>query len=161
MVDYNLQRIVVLVIDDYPPMRRLMFQILRSLGVRKILEAESGADGVACASEHNPDVIFTDMEMSPVNGAQFTRMIRAGGDGIDPYTPIIVCSGLTRVRHVVEAREAGVHGFLVKPVSPRSVYGRLTRVIDNPPMFVRCAGYFGPERRGELRPFAGDDRRRV
>jgi DNA-binding response OmpR family regulator len=45
------------------------------------------------------------------------------------------------------ARDAGVNEILTKPVSPESLYGRLTSVVRQPRPYIETEQYFGPDRR--------------
>jgi DNA-binding response OmpR family regulator len=45
---------------------------------------------------------------------------------------------------VIEARDAGVHEYLLKPITARAVLTRLAEVINHPRQFIRTETYFGP-----------------
>ena len=108
----------------------------------------------------NPiDVAFVDWEMPPDSGLDFVKRIRLAEDSPNPYVPIIMLTGNNEKGHVMAARDAGIHEFLAKPVSPRSVYGRLLSVLHSPRPFVRVGGYFGPDRRRRDTGFEGGDKR--
>jgi DNA-binding response OmpR family regulator len=62
---------------------------------------------------------------------------------------------------VIEARDAGVSEFLVKPFTTKSLYQRIVHLIERPRQFVRSGEYFGPDRRRRVEDFAGEDRRQV
>jgi two-component system chemotaxis response regulator CheY len=53
---------------------------------------------------------------------------------------------------VVEAKNAGVHEYLVKPATGAAILARLGSIINNPRPFVRTDGYFGPARRAAHEP---------
>ena len=60
------------------------------------------------------------------------------------YVPIILMTGFSERRRVMQARDAGVTEFLVKPFTARDLYKRLAQVIERPRQFVRSAEFFGP-----------------
>jgi DNA-binding response OmpR family regulator len=72
---------------------------------------------------------------------------------------LIMMIGNANTRRVIDARNAGVDEFLVKPISARGLHSRLLTLVDNPRLFVRTVTYTGPDRRRHCRPFAGPDRR--
>ena len=58
---------LVLIVDDNPKNLKLARDVLRAAGFRT-LEAESGADGMALAAEHRPDVILMDVRLPDMHG---------------------------------------------------------------------------------------------
>ena len=74
---------------------------------------------------------------------------------------MIMLTGHADKDHVMAARDAGVHEFLAKPVSPRNVYGRLLSVLNSNRPFVRNDDYFGPDRRRREVLFEGQSKRKI
>ena len=93
------------------------------------------------------------------SGLDFVIRVRTAEDSPNPYVPIIMLTGHADKEHVMAARDAGVHEFLAKPVSPRNVYGRLISVLNNSRSFVRVGDYFGPDRRRCEALFEGESKR--
>ena len=60
---------------------------------------------------------------------------------------------------VREARDIAVTEFLAKPLTAKSLYGRIVTIIESPRQFVRTAIYFGPDRRRAVREHPGVGRR--
>jgi len=159
METLNLKNLKVMVIDDHAPMRHLLMSLLRELGITKFFQASSGLVALQALRNDEPDIIITDSIMDPVNGLEFTRRVRNAETNVDPFVPIIMVSGQTELVNIVEARDAGVTEFLAKPISARSVYARLSKVIAEPRSFIRTEGFFGPDRRRKDLDFGGEDRR--
>lgn len=147
MSDYDLSRMKVLVVDDHPPMRKIIVEILRELGVIDFVEVDDGRAALSALADFKPDIIFTDNIMKPMGGLELTRTIRAGQEGIDPTTPIIMVSAYTEKERIFEARDGGITEFLAKPVSTKSILARLRVVFEKPRPFVRSKRFFGPDRR--------------
>lgn len=145
VVDYSALR--VLVVDDNQNMRRILRAVLAGLGVRDIQEAADGAEGLERFQAHNPDIVITDWVMPVVDGLELTRLIRLRPSSVNPYVPIIVVSGHTERSRIIQAREAGIHEFVAKPVSARALHDRISAVVLNPRPFLRTKTYFGPDRR--------------
>ena len=98
--------------------------------------------------------------MSPIDGVEFTRLVRNATDSPNPFLPIIMLTGHAERVRVMECRDAGVTEFVVKPVTARAVLDRLNNVIFKPRAFVRTSEYFGPDRRRRQDPaFEGPWRR--
>jgi len=159
MEKFNLSNVSVMIIDDYAPMRKILISLFRELGINRLSQATGGAEALNLIKTNEPDVIILDAIMEPMDGLEFTRKVRAGEAGIDPFVPIIMVSGQTEMRHILNARDAGVTEFLAKPISARAMYARLCTVISNPRLFVRTETFFGPDRRRKAQPFEGADRR--
>jgi CheY-like chemotaxis protein len=143
----------VLLIDDNWHMRSIAITLLESFGVTQIRDVESGAEGLEIARAWPVDVALVDFKMEPMNGVQFTRIVRNAPDSRNPYLPIIMMTGHSAVVRVMEARDAGVTEFIAKPLSARTLLNRLNAVIYQPRPFVRTKTYFGPDRRRRADPF--------
>lgn len=160
MENFNLGNVSVMIVDDYAPMRKILISLFRELGINRLSQATGGAEALSLIKTNEPDVIILDAIMEPMDGIEFTRKVRAGEAGIDPFVPIIMVSGQTEMRHILKARDAGVTEFLAKPISARAMYARLCTVINSPRSFVRTETFFGPDRRRKAMPFEGADRRK-
>ena len=67
---------LVLIVDDNEKNLKLARDVLQAAGFRT-LEAETGAEGVALAAEHVPDVILMDLRLPDMDGADAARALRA------------------------------------------------------------------------------------
>jgi len=153
MDTFNLEQLNLLVVDDNRYMRSLVRSVLRGLGARDIEEATDGADAYKRLGTYAADVIICDWQMSPMDGLEFVRLLRTGTDSPNPFIPVILLTARTEAERVVEARDAGVTEFLVKPFSAHQLYARIRAIIEHPRPFVRVKSYIGPDRR--RRPDAG------
>ncbi|MFD1192013.1 response regulator [Phenylobacterium conjunctum] len=155
--DYG--RLSILVVDDSRDMREIIGAVLTGVGVTKLHFAADGASGLASVAAYDFDIVFVDQEMPGYRGLDVIRAIRGRRDG-KQFLPIIMLTGHSDLRHLVEARDAGVTEFLCKPVTARAIVERLLTVIHRPRPFIRCATYFGPDRRrGDRCAFDGPERR--
>jgi CheY-like chemotaxis protein len=150
----------VLVVEDHRHMRVMLSEILRAIGVGKILTASDGAEGLQLVRANNVDVVFTDLAMEPVDGIEFVRMIRSSPDAAHHMLPVIMITGQLTLPRIKEARDAGVNEFVAKPITARAIIERLHQIIDHPRPFIRTNDYFGPDRRRRQDPaYAGPWRR--
>lgn len=162
MSGYNIERLQFLIIDDNKHMRALVKTILHALGSKNVVEAADGADAFKELRSFPADIIICDWNMSPLDGMDFVRLVRTGKDSPNPFVPIVMLTGHTEMNRILEARDAGVHEFLAKPISAKGLYSRIRAMIDNPRPFVRTATYFGPDRRRRhLVAYKGKERRKI
>lgn len=159
-IDYDIERMSFMIVDDNKHMRVLVKNILNSFGVRNITEASDGADAFKELKTFSPDIVVSDWEMDPLDGLDFVRLVRTADDSPNHYMPIIMLTGHTESFRVAQARDAGIHEFLAKPISARSLYSRIRSIIDRPRRFVKTPVYFGPDRRRcDSSTYRGADRR--
>ncbi len=159
MESYDLTELNIMVVDDYAPMRKLLFSLLRELGLHKLSQSSDGEAAIKILEQTEPDLIITDALMEPMDGLEFTRKVRNGEAETDPYVPIIMISGQTEMNYIVKARDAGVNEFLAKPISARSIYARISSVISSPRPYIRISDFFGPDRRRQGTVYGGGERR--
>ena len=155
----GLENVSILLVDDSRSMRDLMKTILRELGVQRIDEATSGAEGLEWLHEGSYDIVFVDWMMEPIDGWEFVHFVRKSVDSPNRYIPIIMITGHSEAHRVRAARDIGVTEFLAKPVSAKAVAQRLEAVIHHPRPYVRTQAFFGPDRRRKVASFDGQDRR--
>jgi CheY-like chemotaxis protein len=161
MIRIEFHRLRFLVVDDNAHMRRIVRQLLHGFGSRDIHEAEDGAAGLEAYTHHNPDIVITDWAMPIFDGIELTKTIRQPQGNPNPYVPIIMLSGHSEKKRVIEARDAGVTEFLAKPIAAKSIYQRILSVVLNPRPFIQTKDYFGPDRRRNMNTnYAGPERRK-
>ena len=143
----SLESLHVLLVDDNQHMRAITSAILQSAGIRKVREAADGGAALEVLRDHPVDLAIVDFNMFPLDGVEFTRLVRNSPDSANPYLPIIMMTGHSEKSRVQEARDAGVTEFVVKPITAKAVFDRIQAVILRPRPFVKTDGYFGPDRR--------------
>lgn len=142
-----LEKLRFLLVDDNQHMRSIVGTILKGVGVRQIREAMDGAEALQVLRDWRPDIAVVDFKMSPLDGVQFTKLVRNAPDSVDRFLPIIMLTGFAERHRVFEARDAGVTEIVVKPVTARSLLDRINTVIFHPRPYIRSPDYFGPCRR--------------
>lgn len=154
-----LENLKVCIIDADGEMRRMIREALSSLGIAQVGEcAELGA-ARQVIDDLVPDICILDAGVGSVDAISFVKQVRAAECHRHSEMRLIMMIGNANTRLVIQARNAGVDEFLVKPISARGLHSRLLTLVDNPRLFVRSASYTGPDRRRHCRPFAGRDRR--
>jgi two-component system, cell cycle response regulator DivK len=107
------ERPLVLIVDDNEKNLKLARDVLRAGGFRT-LEAASGAEGIALATEHLPDVILMDLRLPDMDGTDAARELRAAA-----RTARIPIVGLSSVPlgDGDWFLAAGFAGYVEKPIS--------------------------------------------
>lgn len=155
-----LDRLKVLVVDDNHHMVNIIKTILRGFEVKDFFDANNAADAFSVVRNTPIDLIITDFAMDPVNGCEFTRLIRTAEDSPNHFVPIIMLTAYAERSKVEAARDAGVTEFCAKPVTAMELYRKVCGVINTPRSFVRTSVYFGPDRRRRKDDhYKGDERR--
>lgn len=101
----------VLTVDDEAPVLSALRRLLRSQGLR-ILQATSGADGLALLGEHDVDLVISDMRMPQMDGARFLEQVRLRS----PSTMRILLTGYADIGATIAAVNRGeIHRYIAKP----------------------------------------------
>jgi CheY-like chemotaxis protein len=156
----GLEAVRVLVVDDNQHMRSIVSAMLHSFGIRQIKEGKDGDEGIEILRRWPADMVICDLLMEPKDGVAFTREVRTAPDSANPYLPVVMMTGHSELVRVVEARDAGVTEFVVKPLTAKALVDRINSVIFRPRPCVRTPEYFGPDRRRRQDPFYSGPRRR-
>lgn len=153
----RLGSIKILLVDDDHYMRKVVRTMLASLGVNHVHEACDGAEGLDAVLKYNPDIVFVDWDMPMLNGLQFIQMVRSPGEFPAPDVPIILLTGHSDHWRVKEAARCGVHEYLLKPVSTKSLLDRITAVLVKPRQMMQFDGCYVPAPRKLVVLDAGGD----
>jgi CheY-like chemotaxis protein len=141
------QSLSVLIVEDNPHMRKVIRNLLTTIGIKRVAEAADGIEGLEVIRTANPDVVLLDWEMPLLSGAELVRIVRSPGVFPTPDLPIIVVSAHGERWRVVEGMRLGVNEYLVKPLSAQALRDRLLTIMANPRPVVQRDGYYGPEPR--------------
>ena len=112
--------IKILVVDDEPPIRRLLRVGLTTEGYI-VREAADAADAVASLAEEKPDVIILDLGLPDVQGHDLLTGWRASGLEL----PVIILSSRTDEAGIVQALEAGADDYVTKPFGVAELAARV------------------------------------
>ena len=140
----------VLIVDDNPFMRRIVRSLLINIGIKRHFEARDGIEALDQIRNISPDIVILDWEMPLLNGPELVRIVRSPGVFPMPDIPIIMLSGHSEHRRIVEAMKIGVNEFLCKPVSAKALQERFISILMKPRPNVQLGDYYGPEPRVQL-----------
>jgi two-component system chemotaxis response regulator CheY len=124
----DFSRTSFLVVDDQPFSRRLVLSMLLGFGSREVYESENGVEAFELARSMTPNIIITDLVMPIFDGLRFIKMVKDVQSPVHK-TPIIVLSGYLTKAAALMVRNSGADELLVKPVSPKSLYEHIVRIV--------------------------------
>ncbi len=113
----------VLVADDSGTMRKIIIRSLNAVGISSVAEAADGAQAVATFKPGEFDLVLTDWNMPGKSGLEVIREIRAQ----DARVPIIMVTTEAEKGRVVQAVQAGVTDYLVKPFTAETLRAKLEK----------------------------------
>jgi two-component system cell cycle response regulator DivK len=120
---------LVLIVDDNGKNRKLARDVLRVAGFRT-LEAESGAEGIALAAEHVPEVILMDLRLPDMDGIDAAR--RLGDWARTARIPVVALSAIPLERGADWFVTAGFAGYLEKPIKVGGFADQVRRYCKGP-----------------------------
>lgn len=106
-----LEQIKILYVEDDEQAREELHDVLKRRA-GKVITADNGRQGLELYKAHHPDIILADLYMPEMDGIEMIRQIRA--DGSEPS--VIVLSAVNEVDTVLDAVDAGINKYLLKPV---------------------------------------------
>jgi two-component system KDP operon response regulator KdpE len=110
----------ILIVEDEPPIRRLLRTSLGPNGFH-VIEAETGGQALDLAAREKPDVMLLDLGLPDMDGSEVIRRLRSAGSRL----PIIVLSSRGDERGKVEALDLGADDFVTKPFGMAELLARI------------------------------------
>ena len=123
----------VLVVDDFPSMRKLLLKGLRQMGVGNIQEARDGTEAVQLLETNKVDLIVSDWNMPDMGGLELLRWVRnAYSFG---HMPFLMVTSKGQQADVVQAVKAGVDSYIVKPFTQEILEAKVTKLLGQATAF--------------------------
>ena len=121
------EKIRILIADDHAVVRRGLALVLRQEPDFEIVgEARDGIEAVKMASDMSPDLVLLDWKMSRMDGLEAASQIQQQQSGVRT----LLLSGAPIESAALDALNHGVHGFVIKDISPREL-AHAIRVVAN------------------------------
>ncbi len=117
----------ILVVDDSSTMRRIIINTLNKIGYSDYTEAANGREGVEKLAAVPIDMIITDWNMPEMSGVDFIRAVRANDQ--TKHLPVIMVTTNAAQEDIVQALDAGVNNYVVKPFTPDTIKERIQAAI--------------------------------
>jgi two-component system chemotaxis response regulator CheY len=123
----------ILVVDDDPTCRAIVALHLKGRGV-EVHEAEDGDKAWALLKRNHYDGAIVDWQMPGKSGLEIVRGIRKARLAM----PLLMVSAEAEKERVIEAIQAGITDYLIKPFAPETLLAKLCKFIDltHPPAAV-------------------------
>jgi two-component system chemotaxis response regulator CheY len=118
----------VLVVDDASAMRHIVRNLLRELGLKNIREAENGHIALDKLRVKKADFVVSDWNMPVMTGIDLLRAIRA--DQALKSTPVLMVTAEGNQKNIVEAMQAGVNNYIVKPFNAQTLQEKLNKIFS-------------------------------
>lgn len=118
----------ILVVDDFSTMRRIIKNLLRDLGFTNIEEADDGTTALPMLQSGDFDFVVTDWNMPGMQGIDLLRTIRAD-DGLKEI-PVLMVTAEAKREQIIEAAQAGVNGYIVKPFTAATLKEKLDKIFE-------------------------------
>lgn len=112
-----------LVADDSSTMRKIILRSLQAVGVPEAVEAADGSEAVSLFKPGEFDLVLTDWNMPGKTGLEVVQEIRAK----DPKVTIIMVTTEAEKSRVMQAIEAGVSDYLIKPFTADTLREKLVK----------------------------------
>ena len=117
----------ILIVDDAAFMRKVIRDTLTKNGYTDLYEAVDGKDAVEKYFELHPNLVLMDITMPNMTGLEALKEIRSK----DGNANIVMCSAMGQEAMVVEAVQAGIKDFIVKPFKEDRLMKTVTSILGN------------------------------
>ena len=121
--------IKVLVVDDMSTMRRIVKNVLKQIGYSDILEAENGQDALTKLKAGGFGLVVSDWNMPVMPGIELLRSVRADADL--KSLPFLMVTAEAQKENIIEAVQAGVSNYVVKPFTADALLEKLNKIFAN------------------------------
>jgi len=117
----TLRNMSILIVEDDLPSLILLDLSLRE-HITTVYKSRNGREGIDAFNKSKPDLIITDIAMPEMDGLEMTKLIRE----IDKKVPIICTTAFDNKETILKALNAGINGYLVKPIDKISLENTLS-----------------------------------
>ena len=118
----------ILVVDDFPTMRRIIKNLLKDLGFENVDEAEDGAMGLEKLRNGSFDFVVSDWNMPNMDGLEMLKAIRA--DPALGKLPVLMVTAEAKKENIIAAAQAGANGYVVKPFTAAILEEKLNKIFE-------------------------------
>lgn len=118
----------VLIVDDFSTMRRIIKNLLRDLGFTNTYEADDGSTALPMLKSGDFEFVVTDWNMPIMQGIDLLKEIRQ--DPSLKHLPVLMVTAEAKREQIIEAAQAGVNGYIVKPFTAVTLKEKLDKVFE-------------------------------
>jgi two-component system chemotaxis response regulator CheY len=124
-VDKNMK---ILIVDDFPTMRRIIKNLLHDLGLDNVDEADDGSTAFPMLQTGEFDYLITDWNMPNMTGLDLLKAVR--GDPKLSSMPVLMVTAEAKRDQIVQAAEAGINGYIIKPFTAQTLQEKLEKTLE-------------------------------
>jgi two-component system chemotaxis response regulator CheY len=117
----------ILVVDDFATMRRIIRNLLQDLGFTNVAEADDGNTAWPILQAGQFDLLITDWNMPGMAGLDLLKAVRA--DARLAKLPVLMLTAEAKREQIVEAAQAGVNGYVIKPFTAETLKAKLDKIL--------------------------------
>jgi len=118
----------ILIVDDFSTMRRIIKNLLRDLGFSNTAEADDGVSALPMLQNGQFDFLVTDWNMPGMTGIDLLKAVRADDKLKD--LPVLMVTAEAKRDQIVEAAQAGVNGYVVKPFTAAVLKEKIEKIFE-------------------------------
>jgi two-component system, chemotaxis family, chemotaxis protein CheY len=117
-----------LVVDDFSTMRRIVKNFLNDLGYHNVEEADDGTTALPLLRSGNVDFLITDWNMPEMQGLELLKIVRS--EPALKQLPVLLLTAEAKREQIVEAAQAGVNGYVVKPFTAQTLKDKIEKILS-------------------------------
>ena len=125
MIDKSIK---ILVVDDFPTMRRIIRNLLKELEFVNVDEAEDGAVGLEKLKGGNYGFVVSDWNMPNMDGLAMLQAIRANPSMAK--LPVLMVTAEAKKENIIAAAQSGANGYVVKPFTAVTLEEKITKIFE-------------------------------
>ena len=118
----------ILIVDDFSTMRRIIKNLLRDLGYNNTHEADDGNTALPMLKNGDYQFVVTDWNMPGMQGIDLLKAIRL--DDKLKHLPVLMVTAEAKREQIIEAAQAGVNGYIVKPFTAATLKEKLDKTFE-------------------------------
>lgn len=118
----------ILIVDDFSTMRRIIKNLLRDLGFNNTHEADDGSTALPMLTNGDFEFLVTDWNMPGMTGIELLKKVRE--DDKLKNMPVLMVTAEAKKEQIVEAAQAGVNGYIVKPFNAATLNEKIQKIFD-------------------------------
>jgi len=118
----------VLIVDDFSTMRRILKNLLRDLGFNNTVEADDGTTALPILNAGGIDLLITDWRMPGMQGIDLLKAVRTNQEL--STLPVLMVTTESKRKQILEAAEAGVNGYIVKPFNAATLKEKIEKIFE-------------------------------
>ncbi|WP_045116241.1 response regulator [Plesiocystis pacifica] len=122
------RRYNALVVEDSPPMRKMIVFALSRVSELDVVEADDGVDALRRIAGTKFDIIITDINMPILDGLKLVKRLRADDNYKDVPIVIITTEGAAEDRQ--RALALGANAYITKPIQAQQVIGLVRQILE-------------------------------